>query len=71
MSTEDRTRTGVPAAGLVPTGVPEADVWGSARFYTLLTRKDPGLRVCQGLSCKLAGSVSVVANSLRLRLVKL
>ena len=36
------------------TGVPEADVYGAATFYTLLT--DPGPRVCQGLSCKLEGA---------------
>ncbi|HIN85952.1 MAG TPA: NADH-quinone oxidoreductase subunit F [Myxococcales bacterium] len=34
------------------TGVPEADVYGVARFYDLLVR--PGARVCQGLSCLLA-----------------
>jgi NADH:ubiquinone oxidoreductase subunit F (NADH-binding) len=36
------------------TGVPEADIYGTARFYDLLIRKGP--RVCQGLTCKLAGS---------------
>ena len=35
------------------TGVPEADVYGVGTFYTLLA--EPGPRVCQGLSCKLAG----------------
>lgn len=35
------------------TGVPEADVYGVARFYDLLRR--PGPRVCQGLSCAIAG----------------
>jgi NADH:ubiquinone oxidoreductase subunit F (NADH-binding) len=38
------------------TGVPEADVWGAARFYTLLSRPDVGIRVCQGPSCQLAGA---------------
>lgn len=38
------------------TGVPEADVWGAARFYTLLARPDVGMRVCQGLSCQIAGA---------------
>jgi len=38
------------------TGVPEADIWGAARFYTLLSRPSPGLRVCQSLSCQLAGA---------------
>lgn len=36
------------------TGVPEADVYGTARFYDLLVR--PGPRVCQGLTCKMAGA---------------
>jgi hypothetical protein len=37
------------------TGVPEADVFGVATFYTLL--RTPGVaRVCQGLSCKIEGS---------------
>ena len=35
------------------TGVPEADIYGAGSFYTLLT--DPGPRICQGLSCHLAG----------------
>lgn len=34
------------------TGVPEADVYGTGRFYDLLVR--PGPRVCQGLSCWMA-----------------
>ncbi len=38
------------------TGVPAADVWGAARFYTLLARPDVGVRVCQGPSCQLAGA---------------
>jgi NADH:ubiquinone oxidoreductase subunit F (NADH-binding) len=37
------------------TGVPEADVYGVASFYHLLSEPDAGVRVCQGLSCKLAG----------------
>ena len=37
------------------TGVPEADVYGVATFYHLLAEPDAGVRVCQGLSCKLAG----------------
>ncbi|MHC4140445.1 MAG: NADH-ubiquinone oxidoreductase-F iron-sulfur binding region domain-containing protein [Planctomycetota bacterium] len=36
------------------TGVPAADVYGVGTFYTLLSK--PGVRrVCQGLSCRLAG----------------
>jgi len=38
------------------TGVPEAEVWGTGRFYSLL--RDPGkiTRVCTGLTCRLAGA---------------
>lgn len=38
------------------TGVPEADVYGVATFYHLIAEPDVDVRVCQGLSCKLAGS---------------
>jgi NADH:ubiquinone oxidoreductase subunit F (NADH-binding) len=41
------------------TGVPEADVYGVARFYDLLVR--PGARVCQGLTCKMAGSDALLS----------
>ena len=44
------------------TGVPEADIWGAARFYTLLSRPDAGLRVCQSLSCQLAGAEDWLAE---------
>jgi len=37
------------------TGVPEADVYGVASFYTLLSQPEAGVRVCQGLSCAVAG----------------
>ena len=36
------------------TGVPEAEVYGTASFYHLLADPDYDLRVCQGLSCALA-----------------
>ncbi len=36
------------------TGVPEAEIHGTARFYDLLVR--PGPRICQGLTCQLQGS---------------
>lgn len=35
------------------TGVPEADIYGAGSFYSLIT--EPGPRICQGLSCQLAG----------------
>lgn len=37
------------------TGVPAADIYGVATFYHLLSDPDGGVRVCQGLSCKMAG----------------
>ena len=43
------------------TGVPEADIYGVATFYHLLD-PDGGVRVCQGLSCKLAGSDALMAD---------
>ena len=41
------------------TGVPEADVWGAGRFYELLSHPDEERRVCQGLSCVLAGAMEL------------
>lgn len=41
------------------TGVPEADVWGAGRFYELLSHPDAERRVCQGLSCVLAGAMEL------------
>ena len=43
------------------TGVPAADVHGVASFYTLLGG-EPRTRVCQGLTCKLAGSDALLAS---------
>jgi NADH:ubiquinone oxidoreductase subunit F (NADH-binding) len=54
---------GVAARVSAETGVPEADIFGVATFYTLL--KTHGVaRVCQGLSCKLEGS-DALAERLR------
>ena len=44
------------------TGVPEADIYGVATFYHLLAHPDAGVRVCQGLSCKLAGCDALMAD---------
>jgi NADH:ubiquinone oxidoreductase subunit F (NADH-binding) len=38
------------------TGVPAADIYGVATFYSLLDRPNAGIRVCQGLTCKMAGA---------------
>jgi len=37
-------------------GVSEARVWGAGNFYSLLGSEPAGIRVCRGLSCRLAGS---------------
>ena len=59
------------AGGLAPgvservhaeTGVPAADVYGVATFYHLLAKPDVRVRVCQGLSCKLAGCDELMAD---------
>ncbi len=44
------------------TGVPEADIYGVATFYHLLSDPDAGVRVCQGLSCKLADCDALMAD---------
>ena len=43
------------------TGIPAADVYGVQTFYTLLAKPDVDIRVCQGLSCKMAGSDALAA----------
>ncbi|MDH3255006.1 MAG: SLBB domain-containing protein, partial [Acidobacteriota bacterium] len=55
-------KEGVAAAVQRESGVPEADVYGVASFYHLLARPDDGIRVCQGLSCKIAGCDRVKAE---------
>lgn len=44
------------------TGVPEADIWGAGRFYTLIARSQAGARLCQGLSCMMAGAEAMGAE---------
>jgi NADH:ubiquinone oxidoreductase subunit F (NADH-binding) len=44
------------------TGVPAADVYGVGSFYSLLSGPETVTRVCQGLSCWIAGSDDVLAN---------
>ena len=43
------------------TGVPEADVHGVASFYSLIARGS-ATRVCDGLSCRLAGGDELAAG---------
>ncbi|MCP3981697.1 MAG: NADH-quinone oxidoreductase subunit F [bacterium] len=38
------------------TGVPEADIWGAGLFYTLINRPGKRVRVCDGLTCQMAGA---------------
>ena len=55
-------RPGVAGEVHRETGVPEADVHGVASFYSLLRRPGDRTRVCQGLSCKLAGADDLAAG---------
>ncbi len=36
--------------------VPEAEVWGAGLFYTLINNPGDRVRVCDGLSCQMAGA---------------
>lgn len=38
------------------TGVPEADIWGTGMFYTLINRPGKRVRVCDGLTCQMMGA---------------
>ncbi|MDH3402128.1 MAG: NAD(P)H-dependent oxidoreductase subunit E [Acidobacteriota bacterium] len=59
---EGGLRAGVAARVERRTGVPAADVYGVATFYHLLNDPDAGVRVCQGLSCKIAGCDAEMAR---------
>ncbi len=45
------------------TGVPAADVFGVDTFFNLLGESEKKLRVCTGLSCRLAGSEKILAQA--------
>jgi NADH:ubiquinone oxidoreductase subunit F (NADH-binding)/NADH:ubiquinone oxidoreductase subunit E len=45
------------------TGGSEAEVFGVASFFSLLARPEKKLRVCTGLSCRLAGADEVLAKA--------
>ncbi len=49
-------RPGVAKQVARETGVPEADIYGVASFYTLLAKPGARTRVCQGLTCMMAGA---------------
>jgi NADH:ubiquinone oxidoreductase subunit F (NADH-binding) len=38
------------------TRVPEADIWGTGLFYTLINRPGKRVRICDGLTCRMAGA---------------
>ena len=44
------------------TGVPEADIWGTGKFYSLIDSPGKRTRVCDGLSCQLAGADELAAS---------
>ena len=44
------------------TGVPEADIWGTGLFYTLINKPGKRVRVCDGLSCQMAGADQLAAE---------
>jgi NADH:ubiquinone oxidoreductase subunit F (NADH-binding) len=55
-------RSGVVDAVHRATGVPAADIFGVATFYHLLADPEAGVRVCQGLSCKVGGCDRLMAD---------
>jgi len=38
------------------TRVPEAEIWGAGMFYTLINHPGRRVRICDGLSCRMAGA---------------
>lgn len=63
LAREGGSRSGVARRVSERTGIPEADVHGVATFYSLVARPDVDLRVCQGTSCRLAGSEALVEDA--------
>ncbi len=59
---EGGLRPGTAARVRRATGVPEADIYGVGTFYHLLAAPDAGVRICQGLSCKLHGCDQLKAD---------
>jgi len=45
------------------TGIPEADVYGAGSFYSLLSRPHKKVRICQGLSCRMASSEELLSHA--------
>jgi len=44
------------------TGVPEADIWGTGLFYTLVRTPGDRVRVCDGLTCQMFGGDELAAS---------
>ena len=44
------------------TGVPEADIWGTGLFYSLISRPGKRVRVCDGLTCQMFGADELAAK---------
>ena len=44
------------------TGVPEAEIWGAGMFYTLINKPGRRVRVCDGLTCQMAGADQLAAD---------
>jgi NADH:ubiquinone oxidoreductase subunit F (NADH-binding) len=44
------------------TGVPEADIWGTGLFYTLIRTPGDRVRVCDGLTCQMFGGDELAAS---------
>ena len=40
----------------IETGVPEADIWGTGKFYSLISTPGLRTRVCDGLTCQMFGA---------------
>lgn len=44
------------------TGVPEADIWGTGLFYSLISKPGKRVRVCDGLTCQMFGADDLAAD---------
>ncbi|MBR56830.1 MAG: hypothetical protein CMH54_02105 [Myxococcales bacterium] len=56
-------RPGVSREIARETGVPEADVFGAGSFFHLLNEPATKIRVCTGLSCRMAGAEALLAQA--------
>lgn len=44
------------------TGVPEADIWGTGLFYSLISKPGKRVRVCDGLTCQMFGADDLASD---------